>query len=132
MIPERLYERLVARAYTSLRNAIKVRGFCEGDVHLDPLRTPTILGELCRDASKLAWHPIDTCPKHDGMEVLLTSTENSIHGGVPVIGAWSHKEQRFKSHTMQDIGPSFCEHPGWGIADIEPTHWIPLPEAPSI
>ena len=62
---------------------------------------------------KTAWQSIETAPK-EANEILL-------YGGSIQIGAWEKTENRF----MAD-----CEH-YVEIEDFRPTHWMPLPKAPT-
>jgi len=64
----------------------------------------------------MIWQPIDTAPK-DGTEIL------AVDGDVYAVVRWC----------------AFAEPPQWrdhaglgagGIDPFEPTHWMPLPEAP--
>lgn len=54
------------------------------------------------------WQPIETAPK-DGSSILLATPKGRIADGFwsPVYGVWS-----------------------WPYVMVEPTHWMPLPEAP--
>lgn len=62
----------------------------------------------------MEWQPIETAQKEWGVEVLLYDKKK---GGVS-IGSW----------WMPEAG-------GWlrtpGCARLNPTHWMPLPEAPN-
>ncbi len=67
----------------------------------------------------MTWQPIETAPR-DGTRILLFQPEEISRGRVlhrAVLGHWVA-----------------CAHSGWvsdGLQHAEPTHWMPLPEAPA-
>lgn len=66
------------------------------------------------------WQPIETAPK-DGSEILLGGCK---HGPDIRIGGWGGGRY---------LGISKGYEPDWsagGDYGFEPTHWMPLPEAP--
>lgn len=72
------------------------------------------------------WRPIETAPK-DGRRIIAFITDNGPYDG-RVIAYWAGeipagRDGRY--HAWQSID----EQCG-GEAPIDPSHWLPLPEAP--
>jgi hypothetical protein len=73
------------------------------------------------------WQPIATAPK-DGRAILIFDPER------PESEEW--RGHKFDDHRFS-VGywRTWAPHGGWGNrnnATVEPTHWMPLPEPPSI
>lgn len=68
------------------------------------------------------WQPIETAPK-DGQEIILFNPkEKGSHWPQLLIAYWRH-----------DVAQGCWVHQGracYGVG-IAPTHWMPLPEAPT-
>ena len=70
----------------------------------------------------MEWQPIETAPK-DGTEVLVCRT----YGERRTEYAVAHCYEGGEWHDMGDIGWAGM----YGGPDNQPTHWMPLPEAPN-
>lgn len=73
----------------------------------------------------MRWQPIDTAPK-DGTEVLLAGGVTGID-----IGSWCACGAY---HSKSKLRPAYFEQ-AWGsrgshMLHPQPTHWMPLPDAP--
>ena len=69
----------------------------------------------------IEWQPIETAPKDDN-PVLL-----GLVGWTPVIAAWMGDSQA-ASHWCEYLGGNF-----YGTKPpFEPSHWMPLPNPPSV
>lgn len=80
---------------------------------LTPAHARAALGKLLAEARLEGWQPIETAPK-DGSRVLLHTPDT--HTDTPVLGTWNYFEEMWEE---------------WGdYYQCNPTHWMPLPEAP--
>jgi hypothetical protein len=86
------------------------------------------------------WQPIETAPK-DGRPLLLALKSKPDRNYMVsdicpqhAIGLWQHA--RWQSIEVEDCGSMGGEYtgwmPDWVCLDLEPTHWMPLPEVPKI
>lgn len=71
----------------------------------------------------MEWQPIETAPK-DGTEVLLFTA-------IPPTGLLAYPEPQIVSGYFDVVDDEWCAT----VANVfgpfvEPTHWMPLPEAP--
>lgn len=83
------------------------------------------------------WQLIETAPK-DGSAILLWTSRIERNYTVQglcdnhAIGFWEHG--RWQSIEVQDCGTMGSELTGWMEdwcpIDVQPTHWMPLPDAP--
>ena len=87
----------------------------------------------------MKWQPIETAPKDGSIMLLyLKRAPSERHYVVPdevahyTIGFWEHAAWR--SIEVEDCGGMGGEltgwMPDWVCIDVEPTHWMPLPEPP--
>ncbi|HBD33151.1 MULTISPECIES: hypothetical protein [unclassified Cupriavidus] len=81
-----------------------------------------------------AWQPIETAPK-DGTEILLCRDERVTSGAW---GEWEETTSEYHSTTgeylgksVQDCGASWWSWDGGFTQEAPPTHWMPMPAAPS-
>jgi hypothetical protein len=87
------------------------------------------------------WQPIETAPK-DGSKILVylacAPSQREwdawhIYLERYTIGFWLH--DKWKSIETKDCGTMGSDETGWMEdivpIDIEPTHWMPLPEPPT-
>lgn len=75
------------------------------------------------------WHPIETAPK-DGTRVLLLTLEGHISVGAwktPSNGPWVGVINNGPAYRVWDLGDVI----EYRLADLNPTHWQPLPAAPT-
>lgn len=63
----------------------------------------------------MEWQPIETAPKQDGKHVLLFGDGDDFEECV-IVGWWDVDRDRWM--------------PFHGYAQVNPTHWMPLPEPP--
>lgn len=72
-----------------------------------------------REGCWFRWHPIETAPK--GHDIILSD------GKVVSLGGWLTDMDQGAEYEGQIGGAGW-----WSVDCIErPTHWMPLPEAPS-
>ena len=78
------------------------------------------------------WQPIETAPK-DGAAVLLylpdAYTMCGLTDGI-IIGHWSAADLPADAPEHSDDAWFHVSQTGGFYCDIEPTHWMPLPEPP--
>lgn len=75
------------------------------------------------------WRPIETAPK-DGTEILLFTS----HMGDDFCDAFDSVQIGYwdQGNISPGVHPVFHREPGWHLQKIgNPTHWQPLPSAPS-
>ena len=75
-----------------------------------------------------SWQPIETAPK-DGVEILLRDDVCKTHS----LGRWGKTNVGYEAWWATADGHSVIEtQSDFGIEylEINPTHWMPLPEAP--
>ncbi|QLB38245.1 hypothetical protein phiGT1_33 [Sulfitobacter phage phiGT1] len=72
------------------------------------------------------WRPIETAPK-DGTEFQVWLSKKNGHG------FWDPRARYNKNNCFQLWGRVDYDIDGWEIyPGLEPTHWMPLPEAPAL
>lgn len=82
------------------------------------------------------WQPIETCPKH--IDVLFYREDAGVFfGQYTYCAEWVSEEEQLREQYSEETlwsedawafdwsGASRCE------GDVKPTHWMPLPTAPS-
>lgn len=83
------------------------------------------------------WQPIETAPKDRPILLWLHSrvNRNYLVSGLCdliAIGFWLHG--RWQSIEVEDCGSMGGEYtgwmPDWCSIDLDPSHWMPLPDAP--
>jgi len=75
------------------------------------------------DLAAPQWQPIETAPK-DGTNILLLIDEWAIEGYWR-LSKWPSGSPRWDVIGLPSHGCGCCSEP-----DPEPTHWMPLPDAP--
>jgi hypothetical protein len=100
---------------------------------------PTLAATQAGDA----WQPIETAPK-DGTKILLGRPDDEIHdmGEISTVGRWHEEDHDGPDNMGHDAGfmdDEFQEF-SWGRSfgaeshmstGFQPTHWMPLPPAPT-
>jgi hypothetical protein len=85
------------------------------------------------------WRPIETAPKKWGGFILMFGRMDAVakdvemqsisvmgHSGATYVGCWSPAHERWVVPQM--MPPLNVVRNNW--VDVEPTHWMPLPEFP--
>lgn len=70
-----------------------------------------------------AWQPIETAPK-DGTTVIVFVPPGKYHSGRTVTVRWTERDIGYWHVDDGKRGP-------FPLRGGEPTHWMPLPEAPN-
>ena len=83
-------------------------------------RAPSAIAAM-REHEAVGWQPIETAPK-DGTRIFLVG---GVYGGLPFVGVWDAHELCPDRPWLNAI--SFTR-----LYEHVPTHWRPLPAAPTV